>query len=32
VTVAIAANVALFVGSVMFLATGQSFEQFQGIE
>jgi hypothetical protein len=32
VTVAIAANLALFVGSIVFLASGQSFEQFQGME
>jgi len=32
VTVAIAANLALFVGSLVFLASGQSFEQFQGMK
>ncbi len=32
VTVAITANVALLVGSLVFLASGQSFEQFQGME
>lgn len=32
VTVATAAYVALFVGSVMFFLSGQSFEQFQGME
>jgi hypothetical protein len=32
VTVAIAANLALFVGSMIFLASGQSFEQFQGMK
>jgi hypothetical protein len=32
VTVAIATNVALFVGSIVFLASGQSFEQFQGMK
>jgi hypothetical protein len=32
VTVAVAANVALFIGALVFLASGQTFEQFQGIE
>jgi hypothetical protein len=32
VTVAIAANLVLFVGSIIFLASGQSFEQFQGMK
>ncbi len=32
VTVAVAANVALLVGSFVFLASGQTFEQFQGLE
>ncbi len=31
VTVSIAANVALFAGSLVFLASGQSFEQFSGM-
>jgi uncharacterized membrane protein len=30
-TVAIAANLALFTGSLVFLASGQSFEQFSGM-
>jgi hypothetical protein len=32
VGLAVAANVALFVGSLLFLASGQSFEQFSGME
>lgn len=32
VGLAIAANVGLFIGSLIFLASGQSFEQFRGIE
>ena len=32
VTVAIAANLALFAGSIIFLASGQSFEEFQGMK
>lgn len=32
VTVAVTANIALLVGSLVFLASGQSFEQFQGME
>ncbi len=31
-SVAVAANLALFVGSLMFLASGQTFEQFRGME
>jgi len=31
VTVAIVANLALFIGSLVFLASGQSFEQFKGM-
>jgi hypothetical protein len=29
---AVVVNVGLFIGSLMFLASGQSFEQFRGIE
>jgi hypothetical protein len=32
VTVAVAANIALFAGSLVFMATGLSFEQFQGMD
>lgn len=32
VGLAVALNVGLFVGSLIFLASGQSFEQFRGIE
>lgn len=32
VTVAVAANVALFIGSLVFLASGQTFEQFEGLQ
>ena len=32
VSVAVVFNVALFVGALMFMASGQSFEQFSGIE
>jgi hypothetical protein len=32
VSLAVVINVGLFVGSVIFLASGQSFEQFSGIE
>ncbi|MBX7153030.1 hypothetical protein K1X84_15490 [bacterium] len=32
VTLAILINIALFVGSMIFFASGQSFEQFQGME
>ena len=32
VTVAVAANTALFVGALVFLASGQTFEQFQGMK
>jgi uncharacterized membrane protein len=32
VTIALAANAALLVGSLVFLASGRSFEQFQGID
>jgi hypothetical protein len=31
VTVAVAANIALFAGSLVFMASGLSFEQFQGM-
>jgi hypothetical protein len=31
VTIAVVANVALFIGSIVFMASGQSFEQFQGM-
>ena len=31
VTIALVANVALFIGSIVFMASGQSFEQFQGM-
>ncbi len=32
VSLAVVVNVALFIGSLIFLASGQSFEQFRGIE
>ena len=32
VSMAVAVNVGLFIGSLIFLASGQSFEQFRGIE
>jgi hypothetical protein len=32
VAVTVAANVGLFAGSLVFLASGQTFEQFSGIE
>jgi hypothetical protein len=32
VGIAVAINVSLFIGSLIFLASGQSFEQFRGIE
>jgi hypothetical protein len=32
VTMAVVCNVGLFIGSLIFLASGQSFEQFSGIE
>lgn len=32
VTVAIVANLALFIGSLLFFTSGQSFEQFKGME
>ncbi|MGH9751516.1 MAG: hypothetical protein ACREA2_01930 [Blastocatellia bacterium] len=32
VTMAVVINVGLFIGSLIFLASGQSFEQFRGIE
>jgi hypothetical protein len=32
VGMAVVVNVGLFIGSVIFLASGQSFEQFRGIE
>jgi hypothetical protein len=32
VSLAVAVNVGLFIGSLIFLASGQSFEQFRGIE
>ncbi len=31
VTIAVIANVALFIGATIFMASGQSFEQFQGM-
>ncbi len=32
VSLAVVVNVGLFIGSLIFLASGQSFEQFKGIE
>jgi hypothetical protein len=32
VSLAVVVNVGLFIGSLIFLASGQSFEQFRGIE
>jgi len=32
VSMAVVVNLGLFIGSLIFLASGQSFEQFRGIE